>query len=94
MRCDAMRCADGRDCLRGAVGPIDAPLNVACAKRAIDNTWWCACGSGPNTTKFELGAASDSKAACALASPHCLAQMSLQLGPADWGGATLPNPLP
>lgn len=73
---------------------IDAPLNVQCAKRVSDNTWWCACGSGPNTTRVELGAASDSEAACALAPPLCLAQMSLQLGPAQWGGAPLPNPLP
>ncbi|MEO8904371.1 MAG: hypothetical protein ABI627_22875 [Polyangiaceae bacterium] len=73
---------------------LEAPLSVSCAKRAIDNTWWCACGSGATTTKFELGAAADREEACGLAPPHCLAQMSLQLGPAQWGGVPLPDPLP
>lgn len=58
-------------------------LSLICRRVEEGKPWSCSCASGPDTARFELGAAgADASEACTQASASCVQRLGVHLGPA------------
>jgi len=74
--CDQNATVDGRKLV------AHGNLILSCRRTEAGQPWWCSCASGPDTSRFQLGAAGANAAqACSQGSTACLERMGLHLGP-------------